>query len=53
MALAMILLIITCLSGAALCREIKAKDIIAVLFTGSSAIIFGFFSIATILSSFY
>ncbi|GAA5415500.1 hypothetical protein Pryu01_00525 [Paraliobacillus ryukyuensis] len=51
MALAIILIIITSLSSLAVCREIKSKNISAAIVTGSSAIIFGFFSITTVVTS--
>ncbi|MFB1050364.1 DUF2759 family protein [Paraliobacillus sp. JSM ZJ581] len=53
MPLALTLMMITCLSSAAFCKEMKSKNLTALLVTGSSVLIFGFFSISTIMTSFF
>ncbi|WP_182199567.1 DUF2759 family protein [Paraliobacillus salinarum] len=53
MALAVILILITCLSSATFCKEIKSKNLSTLFITGSSTIIFGFFSISKIIQSFF
>lgn len=53
MVLGFILIIITLLCGFAVCREIKSKNIMASIMTGSSALLFGFFSVTTILASYF
>ncbi|ARK31424.1 DUF2759 family protein [Halalkalibacter krulwichiae] len=50
MILSIILLIVALLSAVAIVREIKRKNFFAVGFAGLSFVVFGWFSIATIIS---
>ncbi|MFC0561645.1 MULTISPECIES: DUF2759 family protein [Bacillaceae] len=50
MILSIILLIVALLSAVAIVREIKRKNFFAVGFAGISFVVFGWFSIATIIA---
>jgi uncharacterized membrane protein len=50
MILSIILLVVALLSAVAIIREIKRKNFFAVGFAGISFVVFGWFSIATIIS---
>lgn len=50
MVLAVMLLIVTALCAWATVRELKEKNMFAVAFAGISVLVFGFFSVATLLS---
>ncbi|HLS60606.1 MAG TPA: DUF2759 family protein [Virgibacillus sp.] len=49
MVLALILLVVTILSVVSVIRQLKFKNILALGFSAVSALVFGFFSISTIL----
>lgn len=51
MVLAIILLIVALLSAVSLFRQLKNKNVLAILFSAASAVVFGFFSIATLIDS--
>ncbi|QTM99822.1 DUF2759 family protein [Sediminibacillus dalangtanensis] len=48
MVLAILLLIVAILCAVAVLRELKAKNMFAVLFAGLSTLVFGWFSIMTV-----
>ncbi|MDL4841551.1 DUF2759 family protein [Aquibacillus rhizosphaerae] len=50
MVLAVLFLVVTILCAIAVFRELKTKNFFAVGFAGISTLVFGFFSIATLLS---
>jgi len=50
MVLAIILLIVALVSVVSVIRQLKFKNVFALLFSSASALVFGFFSIATIIS---
>lgn len=50
MTLAIILLVVALLSAVSVLRQLKLRNHFAVAFSGISALAFGFFSIATIIS---
>ncbi|HEX6594446.1 MAG TPA: DUF2759 family protein [Bacillota bacterium] len=47
--LAIILLIVAIVSVVSMIRQLKFKNMFALIFSGLSALVFGFFSIATII----
>ncbi|KGP72956.1 DUF2759 family protein [Pontibacillus yanchengensis] len=52
MTLAIMMLFVTILCAVAVFRELKTKNLFAVAFAGISTLVFGFFSIMTIISQF-
>lgn len=52
MVLALILLVVAVLSVVSVIRQLKYKNLFALGFSAVSALVFGFFSVATIFSSF-
>ncbi len=50
MVLAIVLLIVALVSVASVIRQLRFKNIFALLFSAASALAFGFFSIMTIIS---
>ncbi|MCD5323561.1 MULTISPECIES: DUF2759 domain-containing protein [Pontibacillus] len=52
MVLAIMLLVVTILCALAVFRELKTNNLFAVAFAGISTLVFGFFSIMTIISQF-
>jgi len=50
MVLAIILLIVALVSVVSVIRQLKFKNVFALLFSAASALVFGFFSIMTIIS---
>ncbi|MFC0522621.1 DUF2759 domain-containing protein [Pontibacillus salicampi] len=52
MTLAIMMLLVTILCALAVFREFKTRNMFAVAFAGISTLVFGFFSIMTIISQF-
>ncbi|PKR78988.1 DUF2759 domain-containing protein [Halalkalibacillus sediminis] len=53
MVLGIILLFVAILSVFAVFREMKHRNIFAILFSGASALVFGWFSVMTILNALF